>query len=736
MRQVLVLGAGTMGAQIAAHAANAGLQVVLADVTVAAAALGRQALTGLSPSPLFVTEVVDRIAVTGFDDLSAARDADWVIEAVVESLDAKRALMARLEPALGPGAIVSSNTSALSVAAIAADRSADFRRRWLGTHFFNPPRYMTLVELVATPETDAAIVSRLSAFLDRRLGKGVVLARDTPGFIANRIGIFGALRAIDALASGAFTIEEIDAMTGPIIGRPKSATFRTLDIAGLDVFAKVAADLRARLGVEFGSDEPQLVHDMLARGQLGQKSGAGFYKRVKSAAGSTIFALDIAGGEYRPLRPVTLPALDAAATITDTGARIRALLKDGGRVGEFLRQTLDATIAYARRIAPEIADSPDDIDRAMKWGFGWELGPFEIHAEADHAETQSSQRRREDLAELSASGSSASPRDSFASLRDSRVVRSNAGASLIDLGDGALAVEFHSKMNTIGGDVLAMLEDGVREATANFRALIVGSEAELFSAGANLMLLLLEAQESNWDEVDAMVRAFQRATMALKTAAVPVVAAPAGLALGGGCEICLHADRVQAAAETYMGLVEVGVGLIPAGGGSKEMTLRANDRAAGGDVDAAMQAAFETMALGKVSTSAPDARRLGYLRDADGVSMNRERLIADAKAVALARADTGYQPPVPRPAIRVGGADLYARLALGVHLAHRAGRATDHDALVGRKLAWVMTGGNLTHAATVSEQHLLDLEREAFLSLCGEAETLRKISQALTKSRT
>ena len=721
MRQVLVLGAGTMGAQIAAHAANAGLQVVLADVTVAAAALGRQALTGLSPSPLFVTEVVDRIAVTGFDDLSAARDADWVIEAVVESLDAKRALMARLEPALGPGAIVSSNTSALSVAAIAADRSADFRRRWLGTHFFNPPRYMTLVELVATPETDAAIVSRLSAFLDRRLGKGVVLARDTPGFIANRIGIFGALRAIDALASGAFTIEEIDAMTGPIIGRPKSATFRTLDIAGLDVFAKVAADLRARLGVEFGSDEPRLVHDMLARGQLGQKSGAGFYKRVKSAAGSTIFALDIAGGEYRPLRPVTLPALDAAATITDTGARIRALLKDGGRVGEFLRQTLDATIAYARRIAPEIADSPDDIDRAMKWGFGWELGPFEIHAttRSDHA-----------------SASSASPRDSFASLRDSRVVRSNAGASLIDLGDGALAVEFHSKMNTIGGDVLAMLEDGVREATANFRALIVGSEAELFSAGANLMLLLLEAQEGNWDEVDAMVRAFQRATMALKTAAVPVVAAPAGLALGGGCEICLHADRVQAAAETYMGLVEVGVGLIPAGGGSKEMTLRANDRAAGGDVDAAMQAAFETIALGKVSTSAPDASRLGYLRDADGVSMNRERLIADAKAVALARADTGYQPPVPRPAIRVGGADLYARLALGVHLAHRAGRATDHDALVGRKLAWVMTGGNLTHAATVSEQHLLDLEREAFLSLCGEAETLRKISQALTKSRT
>jgi len=580
---------------------------------------------------------------------------------------------------------------------------------------------MTLVELVATPETDAAIVRRLSAFLDRRLGKGIVLARDTPGFIANRIGVFGALRAIDALASGAFTIEEIDAMTGTIIGRPKSATFRTLDIAGVDVFAKVAADLRARLGAEFGSDEPRLVQDMIARGQLGEKSGAGFYKRVKSAAGSTIFALDIAGGEYRPLRPVTLPALDAAAAITDTGARIRALLKDGGRVGEFLRQTLDATIAYARRIAPDIADSPDDIDRAMKWGFGWELGPFEIDASASSASLRDSSE----------------PHLLLRASRQARgVVRSNAGASLIDLGDGALAVEFHSKMNTIGGDLLAMLEDGVREATANFRALVVGSEAELFSAGANLMLLLLEAQEGNWDEVDAMVRAFQRATMALKTAAVPVVAAPAGLALGGGCEICLHADRVQAAAETYMGLVEVGVGLIPAGGGSKEMTLRASDRAASGDVDAAMQAAFETMALGKVSTSAPDARRLGYLRDADGVSMNRERLIADAKAAALARADTGYQQPVPRAAIRVGGADLYARLALGVHLAHRAGRATDHDALVGRKLAWVMTGGNLTHAATVSEQHLLDLEREAFLSLCGEAETLNKISNALVKKRT
>ncbi|HEX5217778.1 MAG TPA: 3-hydroxyacyl-CoA dehydrogenase/enoyl-CoA hydratase family protein [Vicinamibacterales bacterium] len=726
MRQVMVLGAGTMGAQIAAHAANSGLQVVLADVTAEAAEHGRRGLTGLSPSPVFVPEVTNRITVTGFDDLSAARNADWVIEAVVESLDAKRALISRLEPALGPDTIVSSNTSALSIAAIAAGRSPDFRRRWLGTHFFNPPRYMPLVELIATPETDAAIVARLSAFLDRRLGKGVVFARDTPGFIANRIGIFGALRAIDALASGRFTIEEIDAMTGTIIGRPKSATFRTLDVAGLDVFARVAADLRARLGAEFGSDAPGLLREMIARGQLGEKTGAGFYKRVKSAAGSTILALDISTGDYRPLRPVTLPALDAAAAIAETGARIRALLKDEGRVGEFLRQTLGATIDYARRIAPEIADAADDIDQAMKWGFGWELGPFEIHTESpqQHAETPSSSRRRENGRLLL-----------HASRQARGVVRSNAGASLIDLGDGALAVEFHSKMNTIGGDALAMLEDGVSEAAANFRALVVGSEAELFSAGANLMLLLLEAQEGNWDEVDAMVRAFQRATMALKTAAVPVVAAPAGLALGGGCEICLHADRVQAAAETYIGLVEVGVGLIPAGGGSKEMTIRASDRAAGGDGDAAMQAAFETIALGKVSTSALDARRLGYLRDTDGMSMNRERVIADAKAAALARAETGYQPPLPRAAIRVGGADLYARLALGVDLAHRAGRATDHDALVGRKLAWVMTGGSIPHAATVSEQHLLDLEREAFLSLCGETETLRKMSGALVNKR-
>ena len=727
MTHVLVLGAGTMGAQIAAHAANAGLQVVLADVTVEAALRGRRGLAGQSPSPLFVPELAERIAVTGFDDLSAARHADWVIEAVIESLDAKRALLARLDPALGPETIVSSNTSALSIAAIAADRSPDFRRRWLGTHFFNPPRYMPLVELIATPATDAAVVARLSTFLDRRFGKGVVCARDTPGFIANRLGMFSALRAIDALASGAFTIEEIDAITGPIIGRPKSATFRTLDIAGLDVFAKVSADLRGRLGAEFGDADPPLIGEMIARGQLGEKTGAGFYKRVKGSGGSTILALDVGTGEYRPQRPVTLPALDAARAIADTGARIRALLTDTDRVGEFLRQTLGATIDYARRIAPEIADSPADIDRAMKWGFGWELGPFEIDAEA-----QRGQRRGEEPSGLSASASSASRRDPSAPRR---VVRSNAGASLIDLGDGALAVELHSKLNTIGGDVLTMLEDGVREAETNVRALIVASKAELFSAGANLMLLLLEAQEGNWDEVDAMVRAFQRATMTLKTAAVPVVAAPAGLAIGGGCEICLHADRVQAAAETYIGLVEVGVGLIPAGGGSKEMTLRAVDRAAGGDVDAAMQAAFETVARGKVSTSALDARRLGYLREADGMSMNRERVIADAKAVALARAETGYQAAVPRSAIHVGGADLYARLALGVHLAQRAGRATEHDALVGRKLAWVMSGGNLNHAAMVSEQHLLDLEREAFLSLCGEAETLRKISSALVKKR-
>ena len=412
--------------------------------------------------------------------------------------------------------------------------------------------------------------------------------------------------------------------------------------------------------------------------------------------------------EYRPKQPARLPSLDAARSIEDVAERVRTLMKGEDKVGRFLRATLAPTLDYAGRVAPAIAHEPGDIDRAMRWGFGWELGPFELK------------------------GTASAPVTLLGAAKASRgVVRKNAGASLVDLGDGVLCVEFHSKMNAIGGDTIQMLQAGVKEANANFAALVVGNDGLHFSAGANLMLLLLEAQEENWDEVDMMIRAFQGATMALRLADVPVVAAPAGLVLGGGCEVALHADRVHAAAETYMGLVEVGVGLIPAGGGTKEMLARAMEAApAGADVLPYVQRVFETIGFAKTSASGPDAQRIGYLRDADGFSMNRDRLIADAKATALARVPE-YVRPQPRSAIRVGGAGVQAALKLGVHLAWRAGRISDHDALIGRKLAWILAGGDAPHATTLTEQQLLDLEREAFLSLCGERKTQERIAHTL-----
>jgi 3-hydroxyacyl-CoA dehydrogenase len=763
IRSAAVLGAGSMGAQIAGHLANAGLPVWLLDVTAKAAAEGRDRLRALKPDPLFQPQAAALIRTGSFDDLRAAASADWIIEAVVEDLAIKQQLLGRLEPHLGGGTIVSSNTSGIPISSIVDTRSASFARRFLGTHFFNPPRYMRLVEIVPTAATDPDVTAGMAAFLDQRLGKGTVVAKDTPGFIANRIGIFGALRLVEAVASGEFTIEEIDAITGPIIGRPKSATFRTLDIAGLDIFDRVSRDLAARLD---STDErkrfesPDVVGRMIAAGLLGVKTGAGFYKRVEKDGRSEILTLDVTRPDlstgaspkadlYVPARPPKLQGVDSLASTGDLRTRLRALFVSKDRAGALLRRTLGATLIYAARVAPDIAHSIDDVDRAMRWGFGWELGPFETW-DAIGIETLLGACDVADpplvIRDLLAGGRKRFRDDPLAaqpgllllqsSKARSAVVKQNAGASLVDLGDGVLCVEFHSKMNALGGDAIEMLQTGVREAAANFTALVVGNEAEHFSAGANLMLLLLEAQEGNWDEIDLMVRAFQAATMALKTSPVPVVVAPAGLALGGGCEVCLHADRIQASAETYMGLVETGVGLIPAGGGSKEMLLRAVDRARPDDAGPDVQAAFMTMAFARVSTSAADARRFGYLRDVDGVTMNRERLLSDAKNTARRRAREGYLPPVPRTAVPVGGDDQQAILSLGVHLAHRAGRISDHDALIARKLAWILSGGHLPHRTTVTETYLLDLEREAFLSLCGEQKTLERIGYTLKTGKT
>jgi len=724
VRSVAVLGAGVMGAQIAAHFANAGVPAILLDVTADAARDGLKRARSLKPDPFFTPDTWKLISTGGFDELARIKDSDWVMEAIVEQLDIKRSLLEKVDAARRPGSIVSSNTSGIPVAALAEGRSDDFRRHWLGTHFFNPPRYLHLLELIPTGETLKEVVDAIANFADHHLGKGVVIAKDSPNFIGNHIALYGVVQILKQIESGAFTVEEVDAMTGPALGRPKSATFRTLDLAGLYVLAHVIRNLHERLPDATARREfvlPAFVEKMVERKMVGEKAGQGFYKRVKSAAGeSEILTLDPATLEYRPRNPARLGSLEAAAAIGDVRERVRTLYNGKDRVGEFLRTTLKPTLDYTERVTPQIAYSAEDVDRVMRWGFGWELGPFELK-EAIDGRVREVPPAAADLQLLK----SAKER--------SRVVKKNAGASLVDLGDGVLCVEFHSKMNAIGGDTIQMLHAGLKEASANFAALVVGNEGEHFSAGANIMLLLLEAQEENWDEVDLMVRAFQNATMSLRYADVPVIVAPAGLALGGGCEVTMHGDRVQAAAESYIGLVEAGVGLIPAGGGTKEMVARAAESMPPGSTDflPPIQRAFEAIGFAKVSASAPDAQRLGYLRSVDAMTMNRDRLIADAKARALQRAAEGYQPPAPRTAIPVGGDSVLAPLKLGIHLAWRAGRISDHDALIGRKLATIMAGGTLPHPSTVTEQQLLDLEREAFLSLVAERKTQERIQHTL-----
>jgi 3-hydroxyacyl-CoA dehydrogenase len=750
MRSATVLGAGTMGAQIAAHLANAGLPVRLLDVTRQAAAEGLERARALKPDPFFTRDAIARIRTGSLDDdLADGCKADWVIEAVVERLDVKQPLFARVEAYRTAATIVSSNTSGIPVASLADGRGDAFRRHFVGTHFFNPPRYLRLLEVIPTADTAPAVTQRVAAFADLRLGKGVVVAKDTPNFIANHLGLYGMMRIFDALATGEYTVEEIDAMTGPALGRPKSASFRTLDITGIDVLAHVARNLAERVPPDQARAfaPPPLVAELVARGWIGEKAGQGFYKRVKTAAGSEILTLDPRTLDYRPRQPARFPSIEQAKSIDDVGARVRTLLAGRDKVGAFLRATLAPTLLYTARVAGDIAHSLDDVDRAMCWGYGWERGPFEL-ADAVGLRELVDASGTADVPPLVADrlaagqntfrGGARVPSQPgvllFRDLHDNgRVVKKNPGATLLDLGDGVAGVELHSKMNALGGDTVAMLSAAVKDVEQRFSALVVSTDAVNFSVGANLMLLLVEAQEGNWDEVDLMVRSFQRAMMGLRLAPVPVVVAPAGLTLGGGCELALHGDRVQAAAESYLGLVEAGVGLIPAGGGTKELVARATARLAASpqtDFLPAIQRAFETIGFAKVSTSADEARALGLLGDGDRVSMNRDRVLADAKALALALAPA-YRPPEPRQAIPVGGAPLEAALKLGVHLARRAERISDHDALVGRRLAHVLAGGSLPQATTVSEQYLLDLEREAFLSLCGERKTLERIAHTL-----
>jgi 3-hydroxyacyl-CoA dehydrogenase len=739
IRSAAVLGAGTMGAQIAAHLANAGIPVLLLDLNADVAAQGLKRARAMKPDPFFTKSTPALMRTGGFDrDLKKIADADWVVEAVLEQIEVKRPLLEQIDAVRRAGSLVSSNTSGIPIATLAEGRSPDFRRHWLGTHFFNPPRYLHLVELIPTAETDPAVVEQMTDFLDRRLGKGVVVAKDSPNFIANHIGLYGVTQVLRALESGAYTIEEIDAITGPALGRPKSATFRTMDIAGIDILAHVAKNLNLEL--------PPFIAQMIERGWIGEKAGQGFYKKQPSTGSgrAEILTLDPKTLTYRPQQTAKLASLEAVRSVDDVRERVKTLYHAKDTVGDFLRSTLGPTLEYVARVAPEIAYSNADVDRAMKWGFGWELGPFEIaeiiggpERPAPQPRTAAGPERPAPQPRTAGGPERAVPHSMNVARpfqgREKKIVKQNAGASLVDLGDGVLSVEFHSKMNAIGADTIQMLNAGVKEAAANFAALVVGNDAANFSAGANLMLLLLEAQEGNWDEIELAVRAFQNATQALRFADVPVIVAPAGMTLGGGCEIALHGDRVQAAAETYMGQVEVGVGLIPAGGGTKEMYARAVEDLPANHPDLLpfAQKVFELLGFGTVATSAAHARELGFLRDVDRITMNRDRLLDEAKACALERVREGYQRPLPRTAIPVGGETLLAALKLGVHLALRAGRISEHDAVVGRALATIIAGGSLPHQTTVGEQYLLDLEREAFLKLCGERKTLERMQFTL-----
>jgi 3-hydroxyacyl-CoA dehydrogenase len=768
--KAVVLGAGTMGAQVAAHLVAQGIEVALLDLPApppGRSALAQRAIENLKklkPSPLALAEEASLIRPGNFeDDAGRLADADWVFEAVVEDLEVKRQLLARVAGAVSGTALVTSNTSGLGIGAMAAGLPPGLRPRFFGTHFFNPPRYLKLLETIPGPDTDLARLAAFEAFAERVLGKGVVRCKDTPNFIANRIGSYAFGAALQALVELDLTIEEVDALSGPAIGRARSATFRTADIAGIDVCVRVAENLYQAVANDPEREVfavPAFMKAMLERGWLGEKKGAGFYRKE----GKEIRTLDWKTLEYRERRKPQLPALDAAQSLPDLAARLQQLVAGKDKAGQFLWRVLSRSCLYAASLVPEIADDVASIDRAMEWGYGWGLGPFRTMDALGVAAFVA--RARGDgravpplLEELLASG-----RKAFYDREDGRttvygpggvtavperpgvlelpalkargaVLKRNPGASLLDLGDGVALLEFHSKLNTLGADSFSMLASGLKEARTLFDALVVGNQGEQFSVGANLMLVLLAVQEEEWDELELQVRQFQQANLALKHAEIPVVVAPFGLTLGGGCEIALHGARLRVSAETYMGLVEAGVGLVPAGGGTKELALRALERCAevpGADPFPFVKRAFETIAFAKVSGSGAEALRM-FGREGDSVSPNPDRLIADAKQVALGLARAGWRPPRPREAVALGRPAL-ATFKAGIHNALRAAQISEHDALVATKVATILCGGD-RQPGTVTEQQLLDLEREAFLSLLGTPKTLARIQHTLKEGK-
>ena len=792
INKVAVLGAGTMGARIAAHFANAGVPCVLLDIVTPDAAQstdkaarrklvagGLDAAVKSKPAAFFEKGLERLITIGTFDDdIKLLADCDWIIEAVAENLEIKRGLLRKVEGIRKPGSIVTTNTSGLPVASIAEGFIPDFRRHWFGTHFFNPPRYMRLLEIIPTPETDPAAIETVAHFCDVRMGKGIVTAKDTPNFIANRIGTFAGLNVFRVMQEMDLTIEEVDALTSSG-GWSKAPTFRTIDLVGLDVLGSVVTNFSKNVQDERSDLKlPDFFKQMLEKKLLGDKVKKGFYQKIKGPQGEERQAIDWKTLEYHPVQKAKFPALEMAKNIEDMGERLRTILAGDPRdkATQFIWTTLSDLWTYSANRIPEIADTVVEIDAAMRMGFNWEIGPFEVWDLAG-VETTVARMKKEgkpvaaNAEKLLAAGAKSWYKDdpsspsgrAYFDLRSGQykpvevapgvwsvstakksngVVKKNAGASLIDLGDGVGCIEFHSKMNALGGDIVQMVTQSLKTGGIGdqFDAFVITGDSANFSVGANLMMLMLAVQEEEWDEVDMAIKQFQGMTQAIKFCSRPVVTASFGMTLGGGCEINLHSAARQPHSELYMGLVEVGVGLLPGGGGCKEMLLRALDnakavrpdgRGESVEVMEGMKRIFETIAMAKVSTSAYEARALGFLSDGDVISMNRERILADAKDRALELARAGYRAPVPRMDIPAPGENALATLRLGIHLMRQAEYISDHDVKVATKVAEVICGGNVTPGTPVSEQYILDLEREGFKSLCGEKKTQERIQFTL-----
>ena len=793
INRVAVLGSGIMGSRIACHFANIGVEVLLLDIApkelsaeetakglslTHAAVKNRIVNTALqtavktNPSPIYSQSVLQRITTGNFeDDMPKIANYDWIIEVVVENLGIKQKVFEQVEQFRKPGTLVTSNTSGIPIHMMAEGRSDDFKANFCGTHFFNPPRYLRLLEIIPTPYTKPELVDFLMHYGDKFLGKTTVLCKDTPAFIANRVGVYSIMALLHLVEKMDLTVEEVDKFTGPALGRPKSATFRTTDVVGLDTMIKVSKGLYDNCPEDKAHDLfklPAYVQKMEANNWLGDKTKQGFYKKTKTPEGKTeILALDLKTLEYRKQEKVKSATLEMTKTIDKVADRMKVFATGKDKAAELFRASFFGLFEYVSDRIPEISDELYRIDDAMRAGFGWDLGPFEVWDAVGIADAVEGMKKYGHtpanwVTEMLSAGHTTFynvedgirkyydiPSKSYKAvpgaeefiildnLRANKVLFKNSGASIIDLGDGILNVEFHSKMNTIGGDTLSAINKAIDMAEKDYRGVVIGNDGANFSAGANVGMIFMMAVEQEWEELNMAIRMFQNTSMRIRYSSIPVVVAPHNLTLGGGCEFSLHADFVQLNAETYMGLVEFGVGVIPGGGGTKEFALRASDEfRADQIVQNTMKDRFLTIGMAKVSTSAVEAFELGYLqKDKYAISMNRSRLIADAKAKAIELADAGYTKPVQRKDIKVLGKQGLGIVYAGANTMYSGNYISEHDKKISEKLGWVLCGGDLSSPTEVTEQYLLDLEREAFLSLCGERKTLERIQSIVTKGK-